>query len=301
MPASPVLATLLCALFGTVAFAAPALTFETTVPAPREQVFRAWSTSAGLRAFLEVDAVVELRVGGPYEIAFGPDLPAGSRGSEGCRVLSYVPDSMLSFTWNAPPTIPALRARRTFVVVQLTDAPGDGRTHVRLTHAGWPDDHQDWPEVRGYFERAWPNVLRALKSACERGLPDLPDPLTLPGSPPPVYWSYHLTPADPTFPANASPAEQATVGAHFAHLERMAADGVLVMAGRTEASVTAPGESPDAGRTKPLDGIVVFAAPDHAAAQTRMEADPAVASGLFVAELRPFRLALIRDRVEPRR
>ena len=38
-----------------------------------------------------------------YELHFLEDAPEGRRGSESCRVLAFVPERLLSFTWNAPP------------------------------------------------------------------------------------------------------------------------------------------------------------------------------------------------------
>ncbi len=68
------------------------------VTAPRTAVWKAWTTPAGLTSFLAPAAHVELRPGGPFEIFFVPDAPQGARGSEGCRILSYLPEQMLAFS-----------------------------------------------------------------------------------------------------------------------------------------------------------------------------------------------------------
>jgi len=112
-------------------------------------------------------ANVELRVGGRYALHFDFDQKPGFRGSEGCRILSLLPGRMLSFTWNAPPSLPETRFRRTWVVVELEELEA-GRTRVRLTHTGWPADglanpESQWPQTFQYFERAWSMVLQALE------------------------------------------------------------------------------------------------------------------------------------------
>ena len=99
---------------------------------------------------------VDLRVGGPFEILFTLDAPEGSRGSEGCRYLSYLPGEMLSFTWNAPPHL-ALRATNTWVVLTVSPSP-DGTSTLRLVHCGFLDGG-DWDDYREYFDRAWDHVL----------------------------------------------------------------------------------------------------------------------------------------------
>lgn len=135
-----------------------------TVPLPPAEVWRLWTTSEGVESWLVDEAHVELRIGGPFELYFLPDTPEnrGARGSEGCRVLSYLPERMLSTTWNAPPTFPAERREHTRLVIELDPTP-DGGTRLTLTHTGWPTEVDDasgnWPKVYAYFDRAWSAVM----------------------------------------------------------------------------------------------------------------------------------------------
>jgi uncharacterized protein YndB with AHSA1/START domain len=133
---------------------------EAMIAADPMRVFDTLTTSEGVGGFLEVEASVELAIGGSYELLFNPDDPPGQRGSEGCRILAYVPGESLSFSWNAPPVLPAIRGLHTWVVITLT--PVDAATHVRLVHTGFAEG-PDWEEDRRYFERAWGNVLAALQ------------------------------------------------------------------------------------------------------------------------------------------
>lgn len=135
---------------------------STIVAADRETVWRSWTTPDGIRSFFAPQADIELRVGGKYEIIIDPDAPAGQRGAEGCRVLSYIPNEMLSFTWNFPPSIPSLRNndKHTFVVLQF-DAIDSTHTLVRLEQRGWQTG-EDWDKGYQYFDRAWSYVLNNL-------------------------------------------------------------------------------------------------------------------------------------------
>jgi len=138
---------------------------EAVVAASPAEVWPLWTTSEGLAAWLLPDSHVELRIGGPFELYFMPEAPEGTRGSEGCRILSYVPERMLSFTWNGPPVLPETREARTWVVLDL-DAV-EGGTRVRVTHLGWPEsgwstEGSQWPDTFAYFEAAWAKVLEAL-------------------------------------------------------------------------------------------------------------------------------------------
>jgi len=125
------------------------------IDAPAPAVFRAWATPEGWRRVYdrpECAANIDLRVGGRYEWLFD-----GRVGSNGCRVLSYIPDRMITFSWNAPPTHPETRGRRTWVVVELEALAGD-RTGVTLTHLGFGDSPA-WDETHDYFLAAWDSVL----------------------------------------------------------------------------------------------------------------------------------------------
>jgi len=130
------------------------------VPAPRAEVYRTYTTSEGWTAFFGVEAAIDLAIGGRFELLFDPEAPEGSKGSEGCQVLAYVPDQMVAYSWNAPPKFPAERGQHTWVVVTFADA-ADGATALTVTHAGFGQGGS-WDDVYAYFDRAWGLVLDQL-------------------------------------------------------------------------------------------------------------------------------------------
>jgi uncharacterized protein YciI len=97
-----------------------------------------------------------------------------------------------------------------------------------------------------------------------------------------VEWIYFIHPPRENFAATMTAEEQAAWGVHFKRLQRLLADGVLVLAGPTLGTVNT--------------GIAVIEAPDEDAARRIMEEDPAIAGGFARGELRPFRVALLRGR-----
>ncbi|MEM8995261.1 MAG: SRPBCC domain-containing protein, partial [Acidobacteriota bacterium] len=134
---------------------------EELIDAPVERVFGTFADGATLKAgygpqFGAFKAHIDLAVGGRYEWLFD-----GAVGSNGCQVLSYVPDRMISFSWNAPPDHGENRDQHTWVVVEFE--PRDGGTAVRLTHLGFGEGTQ-WDETLAYFENAWVSVLTLLKT-----------------------------------------------------------------------------------------------------------------------------------------
>lgn len=96
---------------------------------------------------------------------------------------------------------------------------------------------------------------------------------------------YRFLPGDrpelATGPEAWTAADETVAARHFEYLQGAAADGIVVMAGRSQDWVG--------------PAIVIIEVADEEAARAFMEADPFVASGLFDAALHPFRVALARD------
>jgi uncharacterized protein YciI len=76
--------------------------------------------------------------------------------------------------------------------------------------------------------------------------------------------------------------QKMVAGAHFMRLQKAAADGQVILGGRT---------------MEALDktfGLVVFEAANDEAAKAFMEADPAIKEGLMTATLHPYAVAMQR-------
>ena len=95
-------------------------------------------------------------------------------------------------------------------------------------------------------------------------------------------WMYFLLPPRDDFAATMSPEEQAAFDAHFDYMEKLLADGTLVLAGPT----LGPANT----------GLCVFEAEDGEAARAIMDADPPIAQGLVRGQLRPFSIVHLRGR-----
>ena len=147
----------------TIAASGPdvrSLVKEVRVAAVPGDVWAAWTSTEGIASWWGPAASnIELRIGGPFEILFSLEPPEGQRGSEGCRILSYVPGESLSFTWNAPPHLP-LRSTNTWVALTFS-AAGPDETLVRMVHTGFLDG-PDWDDYMAYFDNAWAYVLGLL-------------------------------------------------------------------------------------------------------------------------------------------
>lgn len=95
-------------------------------------------------------------------------------------------------------------------------------------------------------------------------------------------WIYFIHPPRDDFAATMTAEESAVWEGHFARLQQLLDDGVLILAGPTPGRVNT--------------GVAIYEAPDEAAALRIMEADPVIAGGYARGELRPFRVSLLRGR-----
>ena len=95
-------------------------------------------------------------------------------------------------------------------------------------------------------------------------------------------WIYFIPAPRDDFSATMTAEEEAVWASHFARLQRLLADGTLILAG------------PTLGRVN--TAVTIFEAPDEAAAVSLMEGDPVIAGGYARGELRPFRVSLLRGR-----
>jgi uncharacterized protein YciI len=95
-------------------------------------------------------------------------------------------------------------------------------------------------------------------------------------------WIYFIHPPREDFAATMTDEERAVWATHFERLQRLMAEGSMILVG------------PTLGRVN--TGVAVFEAPDEATARQIMEEDPTIASGIARGELRPFRVSLLRGR-----
>lgn len=137
------------------------------VQASLDDVWTRWTTKRGLEGFFAPNCEIELWPGGQLDIWFFPDNPPGTRGAEGLEVLSFLPQRMLSFEWDAPPHLPEVRSHRNWVVVTFEALEG-GDTAVELHHLGWKQGDQ-WDQAFTYFDGAWEVVLGRFEQCMGRG------------------------------------------------------------------------------------------------------------------------------------
>ncbi|NCU02351.1 MAG: hypothetical protein GXC73_00045 [Chitinophagaceae bacterium] len=81
---------------------------------------------------------------------------------------------------------------------------------------------------------------------------------------------------------NWSKADEAIVGEHFQRLVKLKAEGVVILAGRTQLETSDPG----------MMGLVIFYAKDEKEAQQFMQDDPAVKNKIMLAKVVSYAVAV---------
>jgi len=136
------------------------------IQASLADVWEAWTTVEGVNSFFGNDAKIEMRIGGAYEIYFVMERPKGQRGTEGSKLLAFVPKRMIAFEWAIPRQFVAIRKQanqlwnRTWVVVFL-EALDEAHTQVEVFHMGL-ESGDKWEEVHKFFDRNWDAILKRL-------------------------------------------------------------------------------------------------------------------------------------------
>ena len=131
---------LLAAAAVPAAAAERAIDKEVVVAAPLAAVWQSWTTKAGIEGFFSPEAEIDARVGGAFHIHMDPLAEPGMKGADEMRYLALQPKKMLSFDWNAPPSLPQLLAEQMGETssASLTRRVCQGRSPAGQGDAGQP-------------------------------------------------------------------------------------------------------------------------------------------------------------------
>jgi len=136
---------------------------EGIVEAPLEQVWAAFTTSEGLRAWLAPHAEIDLRVGGLMRTNYSAQGQLGDPQTIENTILSFEPQRMISIKVARPPAnFPFPTAIRQMWTVLYFVSAGPDRTNVREVTLGFGTD-QESQRMRAFFNQGNATTLSQLQ------------------------------------------------------------------------------------------------------------------------------------------
>ena len=130
------------------------LRLERTFPAPRDEVFRAWTEPVVLRRWWAAApgwegalAEVDVRVGGRYRLSMR-DPETGAEHTVGGEYVEVDPPARLVYTWTWEGADADSASAGSLVTVEFSE--DGGRTTVVLTHEGIADERSRDQHAHGW-------------------------------------------------------------------------------------------------------------------------------------------------------
>ncbi len=126
------------------------------------------TTKNAFKFFVEgkyaLDAIIEPKIGGKYELFW--NLEDRSKDTTaGCRFTIFKENQMIGADWTGPPEFedPMNIADPLTHLLVIFTSVGLNEVEVDLIHTGWGRSEK-WEKARMYFENAWSQVFKMLKS-----------------------------------------------------------------------------------------------------------------------------------------
>jgi hypothetical protein len=138
-----------------------------------KKAFAMFTGKKEVSSWLAIDANIELRMGGKYELFWDPKDRVNNS-TIGCRINGLEIGKMLAFEWKGPIEYknlmnnvdPLTQVIVFFVPFGETAEKGKEQTEIHLVHTGWRSTDK-WEECRRWFIKAWESAFKKLKMECQ--------------------------------------------------------------------------------------------------------------------------------------
>jgi uncharacterized protein YndB with AHSA1/START domain len=142
---------------------------EAIIHAPLVDVWRALTTTDGLRSFAAPVVHLDFRIGGKWEASYNPQSQAGDPGNIVNEIISYLPMEMLSIrVVNTPPDFPHPQVVKAIWTVMLFHPVDESHTLLAISMAGWKAG-PEWDAIYAFFERGNAYTLEKLYESLSGG------------------------------------------------------------------------------------------------------------------------------------
>lgn len=138
------------------------LVHSAVIAAPRAEVWKAWTTSEGIRKWMVPNGEVELKIGGKFRTSYTKDSDLTGPDVIENTILAYDPGKMISFrNTKSPDRFPFKTAmEKVWTVVYLDDAEGQ-KTRVTVRMIGF-DPTEESQKMKSFFRQGNQATLDSL-------------------------------------------------------------------------------------------------------------------------------------------
>ena len=149
-----------------------ALCHELIVAAPADDVWRLFASTEGLQSWVAPLAIMDLRVGGAWETSYRPGARVGDAANIRNRVLSFLPERMLSIAVDrAPEGFPEADLVRDLWTVIEFEAVDAAQTRVRVSMLGYGEG-EGYDVLYSFFSQGNAMTLQMLQRRVVTGPTD---------------------------------------------------------------------------------------------------------------------------------
>lgn len=148
--------------------AAESIVAEGVINAPVDAVWRAWTTTIGLKAWLAPHADMDLKIDGLMRSNYDPNGRLGDPGTIENKVLAYEPERMLAIkVAKTPERFPFKTKISDMWTVLYFQATADGLTTLRIVGLGFGADDES-QRMKEFFRQGNAFTLTQLQKHFQR-------------------------------------------------------------------------------------------------------------------------------------
>jgi uncharacterized protein YndB with AHSA1/START domain len=136
---------------------------ESIINAPVAEVWRLFTTSAGLQSWMAPHADIELKVGGLMRVNYEANASLDDDASVVREILSFEPERMLSFRAHRSANDAGYLTEGMWWVIYFQPLEPGGMTNVRIVTLGLPDAAK-WAEAKEFYRKDSADTLEQLQA-----------------------------------------------------------------------------------------------------------------------------------------
>jgi uncharacterized protein YndB with AHSA1/START domain len=139
------------------------IVFELKLKASLQDAWAYWIDPKLVVRWLSVEANIEPRQEGAYELFWDPTNPH-ENSTVGCKIITFIPEKVLSFEWRGPPAFADVMNTQPLPtwILMTFEMIHEEKTIIHFRHSGW-DISKQWKSARTWQESEWLKAFKELK------------------------------------------------------------------------------------------------------------------------------------------